>query len=79
MIMKIIYHLIIQSAEEEKRTNLSAQRNFQTDAEERRAAAASDARVKEATVAEEGRTLMRANHDRIVREEKRRRLARLAE
>ena len=79
MIMKIIYHLIIKSIEEEKRTNLSAQRNFQTDAEERRAAAASDERVKEATVAEEGRTLMRANHDRIVREEKRRRLARLAE
>ena len=66
-------------AEEEKRANLSGQRNFRTDAEDRRAASARDAMVKEATVAEEGRTLMRANHDRIVREEKRRRLALLAE
>ena len=66
---------IFKLAEQEKRSNLSAQNNFRRDSEERRTEAASDSKLKEATVAEEGRILMRANYERILHEEKRRRLA----
>ena len=64
---------IFKLAEEEKRANLTVQNNFRMDAEERKAEAARDSKFEKATVAEEGRILMRANHERIVREEKKRR------
>ena len=64
---------IFKLAEQEKRSNLSAQNNFRRDSEERRTEAVSDSKLKEATVAEEGRILMRANYERILHEEKRRR------
>ena len=61
-------------SEEEKRANLAVQNNFRKDAEERRSEGASDSKFKEATVAEEGKILMRANYERIKHEEERRRL-----
>lgn len=65
--------MIFKLSEEAKRANLSAQDNFRMDAEERRSGAASGSKVKEATVAEEGKILMRANYERIKDEEQRRR------
>ena len=61
-------------SEEEKRANLAVQNNFRKDAEERSSEGASDSNFKDATFAEEGRILMRANYERIKHEEERRRL-----